>query len=172
VRSSRLPSGSFFSKTFKQKLVTTSSTHAEMRAAFQLIKNIVFINYLCQEIHRPISLPATILEDTQPVIDLSGEINGKSKQCEHFLMLINFIREKVEEGLVEFAKVASELNFSDILTKRVVGQDFRHKSQGLMGFQPGNLRDPPVVSKRKMRICDTMHIDEGPGLSDSGASIY
>jgi hypothetical protein len=60
--------GSFFSKSCKQKLVTTSSTHAETRAAFQLIQDIIFINYLCQEINRPISLPATILEDNQPVI--------------------------------------------------------------------------------------------------------
>jgi hypothetical protein len=54
----------------------------------------------------------------------------------------------------EFAEVASELNFSDIMTKRVVGQDFCHKVQGLMGFQFGDLRVPPVFSKRKKRICD------------------
>jgi hypothetical protein len=87
-------------------------------------------------------------------------------------MLINFIREKVEGGLVEFAKVASELNFLGSLTKRVVGLNFWHKAQGLMGLQPGDLRIPPVASKVKKKICDGVHFDGVPGLSDSGASIY
>ena len=141
--------GSFYSKSCKQKLVTTSSTHAEMRAAFQLVQEIVFVVTLCEELCRPISLPVIVFEDNQPVIDLSGELNGKTKQCKHFLMLVNYIRERVEEGLVNFEKIASELNHSDILTKRVVGQDFRHKSQGIMGLKPGDLRIPPVASKRK-----------------------
>ena len=146
--------GSFYSKSTKQKLVTTSSTHAEMRAVFQLVQDVVFVVNLCEELVRPIFLPAIILEDNQPVIDLGGEISGKSKQCKHFLMLINYIRERVEEGLIRYEKVAAEKNHSDILTKRVVGQDFHHKAQGLMGLEPGEQLIQPVASKRKRKSCD------------------
>jgi hypothetical protein len=160
--------GSFYSKSSKQKLVTTSSTHAEARAAFQLIQDIVFVVHLCKELHRPISLPVIVLEDNQPLIDLSGEISGKTKQSKHFLMLINYIREKVEEGLIEFKKVASELNHSDVLTKRVVGQDFRYKAQGLLGLQPGEMRVPSVACKRKKGVGEGVHFDVGPAIADAG----
>jgi hypothetical protein len=161
--------GTFYSKSSKQKLVTTSSTHAEARAAFQLVQEIVFVVKLCEELCRPISLPVIVLEDNQPLIDLSGEISGKTKQCKHFLMLINYIRERVEEGIIQFQKVASELNHSDILTKRVVGQDFRHKAQGLMGLIPGEMRVPPIASKRKKSPGEGVHFDVGPALSDAGS---
>jgi hypothetical protein len=156
--------GTFYSKSSKQKLVTTSSTHAEARAAFQLVQEIVFVVKLCEELCRPISLPVIVLEDNQPLIDLSGEISGKTK-----LMLRNYIRERVEEGIIQFQKVASELNHSDILTKRVVGQDFRHKAQGLMGLIPGEMRVPPIASKRKKSPGEGVHFDVGPALSDAGS---
>ena len=39
--------GTFYSKSSKQTLVTTSSTHAEMRALYQLILDIIFLIHLC-----------------------------------------------------------------------------------------------------------------------------
>ena len=63
--------GSFYAKSVKEKLLATSSTHAEMRALFTLVLDIIFTVYLCEEIGRPIALPAIVFEDNQPVIDLS-----------------------------------------------------------------------------------------------------
>jgi hypothetical protein len=65
-------------------------------------------------------------------------------------------------------KVASELNHSDVLTKRVIGQDFRHKAQGLMGLQPGEMRVPPVASKRKRGVGEGVQFDLGPAVGDAG----
>jgi hypothetical protein len=49
--------GSFYSKSSKQKLVATSSTHAEIRSLYTLILDIIYIVHLCQEVGRPIDLP-------------------------------------------------------------------------------------------------------------------
>ena len=109
--------GSFYSKSSKQTQATTSSTHAEMRALYQAILDIIYVINLCNELHRPVTLPATIMEDNQPVIDLTADLSSRSKKCKHFLILVNFVREQVHQGIVELRKVPTKENLSDILTK-------------------------------------------------------
>jgi hypothetical protein len=50
-------------------------------------------------------------------------------------MLINYIRESVDGGLIEIRKVDTEDNLADILTKIVTGQSFRHKAHALLGAE-------------------------------------
>jgi hypothetical protein len=51
--------GCFYSKSAKQQLVTTSSTHAEMRALYSLAIDTVCLVYLCEELGQSLELPAT-----------------------------------------------------------------------------------------------------------------
>jgi hypothetical protein len=127
--------GVFYAKSSKQTLVTTSSTHAEMRALYQLILEIVYVVNLCEEMGRPVSLPAIVLEDNQPVIDLSKDLTKLSKKCKHFLMLVNYVREQVASGLVAITKVPTEDNLADILTKILAGSEFVEKAEHLLGMQ-------------------------------------
>jgi hypothetical protein len=131
--------GTFYSKSMKQTLMTTSSTHAEMRALYQLILEIIYIINLCDELDRPLTLPAIVMEDNQPVIDLSTDLTKRSKKCKHFLMLINFVREQVESGLIEIHKIPTEDNLADILTKIVTGWQFIEKAEPLLGMTFANL---------------------------------
>jgi hypothetical protein len=57
--------GTFYSKSGKQTLVTTSSTHAEMRALFSLVVDLIFVVNLCEELGRPLEMPCIVLEDNQ-----------------------------------------------------------------------------------------------------------
>ena len=52
--------GTFYSKSSKQQLVSTSSTHSEIRALQSLVVDIIFIVELCKELVREIKLPVTI----------------------------------------------------------------------------------------------------------------
>jgi hypothetical protein len=133
--------GTFYSKSSKQTLVTTSSTHAEMRALYTLIIDILFVIGLCNDLARPITLPAIIMEDNQPVIDITSDLSARSKKCKHFLMLIHYIKEQIEAGLVELNKVNTLGNRADILTKIVVGNEFRRKSLELLGIEV----DPMII---------------------------
>ena len=128
--------GTFYSKSSKQSLISTSSTHAEARALYVLIQDVVYVHHLCEELRRPLLLPAVVLEDNQPLIDLSAEFSGKSKRCKHFLMLVHYIREKVEEGLIRIAKIPSKDNWADIYTKVVVGGDFQRAADHILGEMP------------------------------------
>jgi histone deacetylase 1/2 len=127
--------GTFYVKSTKQQLVATSSTHAEVRALYQLIIDIIYVINLCDELHRPIQLPAVVLEDNQPAIDLTTSLTGRIKKCKHFLMLISFIREQVAEGLISIQKVPTEENYADLLTKILTGMAFEDKAEYLLGIQ-------------------------------------
>ena len=127
--------GVFYAKSAKQTLVTTSSTHAEMRALYQLILDIIYVVNLCEEMGRPVSLPAIVFEDNQPVIDLTKDLTKLSKKCRHFLMLVNYVREQVTTGLIALTKVPTEDNLADILTKILAGSEFVEKAEHLLGMQ-------------------------------------
>ena len=125
---------SFYSKSNKQQLVATSSTHAEVKALYQLITDLIFLINLCDEIGRSIELPAIIFEDNNPAVQLSGSLSSRIKRSKHFLMLINFIRHHVMLGLIEVRKVATEENVADVLTKPLSWREFRPKAARLLGI--------------------------------------
>jgi hypothetical protein len=125
--------GSFYSKSSKQQLVSTSSTQSEIRALQTVIVEIIFIIELCKELGRPILLPAIIFEDNAAVIALSKEMTSRAKRCKHFLMAINYIREQVQLGLVQVDKIATEFNRADLLTKILTGFSFRSNAELLLG---------------------------------------
>ena len=127
-------SGSFFSKSIKQSLVTTSSTHAEVKALYQLVVDIVFVINLCDEIGRPISLPAVVFEDNSPTVQLAGDISARVKKSKHFVMLVDFIRQHVVMGLLEVKKIASDENIADVLTKALDWKQFAPKAAKLLGM--------------------------------------
>jgi hypothetical protein len=126
--------GTFYVRSKKQTLVATSSTHAEVRALYQLVIDIVFVVNLCDELQRSIELPAVVLEDNQPAIDLSQSLSGRVNKCKHFLMLVHYIREQVAAGLIEISKVPTEENVADLLTKGLTGQSFLQKADHLLGI--------------------------------------
>lgn len=126
--------GTFYAKSSKQQLVSTSSTHAETRALYTLVQDIKFIVDLCADIRFPLHLPALVMVDNTPMkLMCSGEAVGM-KKCKHFLMLIAYIREQVQQGLLQIRKVPTTQNIADILTKPVVGQDFKTKASQLLGW--------------------------------------
>ena len=109
--------GTCYSKCMKQSTVATSSTHAETIACFTLIKDIIFVDCICNEIGRPIKLPVTILENNDALITLINQDGGISKRAKHFLMLIRYCREQVSNRLVHIEHVNSE-KMSLILDQR------------------------------------------------------
>jgi hypothetical protein len=79
--------GCFYAKSGKQTLVATSSTHAEMRALYSCVVDIIFVIHLCAELGRPLALPCVIMQENQPVLDLTtADVTARVKRCKHFLM--------------------------------------------------------------------------------------
>jgi hypothetical protein len=127
----------FYGKSCKQPTVMSSTSGAEQRALFQLTQEIVFVVGLCQEIGHPIKLPVKIYEDNQSTLLLSTRLTGQLKKSRHFLMLVYYVKEQVERGVVSIEYIQSELNVADILTKAIFGRDFVYKRQRILGLQVG-----------------------------------
>ena len=98
------PTGSFISKSKKQKLISTSAMHAETRAVYYLIQTLINIYVILIELQLPISLPIIVFEDNEALIYSTTVITAKNKHCRHFIMLVNFIKEQVQHGLFKFIK--------------------------------------------------------------------
>jgi hypothetical protein len=60
------PNGTFYNRSAKQTLVSTSSIHAKLRALYTLVKDILFNIYICSEVNIPLSV---IMEDNSAVCD-------------------------------------------------------------------------------------------------------
>ena len=80
--------GTFYSKSLKQQLVSTSSTQSEIRALQSLVVDIIFIVELCKELARQTKLPVIVFEGNGAVTALSREMTSRAKRCKHFLMII------------------------------------------------------------------------------------
>jgi hypothetical protein len=125
--------GSFFSKSAKQTLVATSSTHAEARALYTLLTDVHYVLALCTDLGRPIKLPVNVYEDNNSVIQLCDDAH--IKKSKHYLMLLNYIKEQIQSGTIQLLYVATEENPADTLSKPLQGRDFDHKTSRIMGPQ-------------------------------------
>ena len=148
--------GPYYCKSQKQSVVTTSSTHSEMRAFFTAVTDYVLVEQITAEVGRPLVPPAIVNEDNAPVITVLSREQALPKACKHFMMLINYARELIADGLIEPRKVLTWENFSDILTKHVYGQDYQYKAQQVLGPQPGESLLVPYAPKPKMLAKDTV----------------
>ncbi len=124
--------GCFFSKSSKQSLVSTSSTHAEARALYALLQDIIYIVTLCNDLQIKLKFPIQIYEDNFPVIQLTTHLAPKAKKCKHFIMLLNFIQEYVDNGLIRIDHIDTNDNLADILTKLLHGKERKRKASLLL----------------------------------------
>ena len=74
------------------------------------------------------------MEDNSAVITISNDETGYLKKCKHFLMLINYVKEQVNLGLIALHKVDGKINNSDTLTKKLRDNSFAPKTDSIMGL--------------------------------------
>ena len=131
------PSSFFYSKSTKQKLFATSSTHAEIKSLFELTTTLVFLKHLFDELNRPIKLTMEVHGDNQPMIDLVSSTFGRMGKSKHYYVMIQWLRQQVEDGLIRMNKVPPETNVANVLTKIVTGSEFYRSFHQIMGCDNG-----------------------------------
>lgn len=139
--------GSFYCKSSKQTLVATSSTHAEAKALYSLITDVMYVVQLCKDLKQPLHSPATIYEDNLSVIQLCDDAH--LKKSKHYLMTINYLKEAVELGAIKLIHVDTNLNPADALSKPLSGPPFIYKTKQFMGYEPDEAHLPPPLPKRR-----------------------
>ena len=112
--------------------VATSTTISELDGAYNCLTQMLWEDGMLKSF-RITSGPFILYVDNKAVVEL---VNGDKQidRTKHEAVRIEFIREKVKKGIVEFRLVSSGSNISDIFTKALGATLFgRHVSS--MGME-------------------------------------
>ena len=77
-----------------QSLLCLSSTEAELYAAVEATKDIVFLRAILEELGFPQLIPTTLYVDNLSMITLASKFSGNAKWVKHFLVRINYMIEQ------------------------------------------------------------------------------
>lgn len=115
----------------KQKTVALSTTEAEFVAASESAKEILWLQQIMADLGDSFKC-VTLYVDNQSAIRL---INNPvyHKRTKHIDVKYNFIREKVELGLIKINYVSSKEQLADILTKALSTQIFVYLRDQIFG---------------------------------------
>jgi hypothetical protein len=112
----------------RQKTVSLSTCEAEYVAAAEAAKEAVWLKGFINDLNVPYAVTKVpLLIDNNSALKLSRnpEFHGRTK---HIALKHHFLREKVEEGEIETARIGTKDNLSDILTKglpKIAHEDLR-----------------------------------------------
>ena len=119
-------------KSRGQKCVTLSSTEAEFVALSEAAKEIKFVVQVLRSMKMQVKMPIVVRVDNVGAIGLSKNLST-SQRTKHIDVRYHFVREFVEEKMIEIVFVRSEENHADIFTKNVSGDVFEKHAKHFVG---------------------------------------
>jgi Reverse transcriptase (RNA-dependent DNA polymerase) len=127
-----LGTGLIYSRSYKLKIITLSSTESEQCAASDLVKIGKYLNELCQNVHIPIK-PCALLQDNTSTMSLN-EKDGNFARNAHLLIRHNYIKEAIIEGEIQTEYQNTEAMYTDLLTKPPENKTRLDKDMKAMGM--------------------------------------
>ena len=117
-----------------QKLITLSSTEAELVETVSAAKMVKYVRSTLMELTGAQNLePTTLFEDNQPVLHiLDVESKGVKKRARHISARWFAVREWQEAGEIKLAKVDTKGNLADVMTKALPTMTFEHLRDGMV----------------------------------------
>ena len=109
--------GVFHARSQKQKMVTLSSTEAEVYAAIECTKDIIFFRDLLAELGYAQLTPTTLHVDNKSTIALSQPLTGEHRKVRHFMARLRFLIEQVEKQVIRLEHLEGTSHPSDVLSK-------------------------------------------------------
>ena len=126
-----LGAGCFLAKSSKQKIVTKSSTEAELVAITDCLGDLIFVRNLL--LYQGYDVPALFLfQDNKSTIVLC-EKGGAGHRTKHIKIRNFFVKEKLDDGEVAIRWLKTELMIADVLTKPLQGATFKAFTDLLTG---------------------------------------
>ena len=126
-----LGAGCILAKSSKQKIVTKSSTEAELVAITDCLGDLTFVRDLL--LYQGYDVPALFLfQDNKSTIVLC-EKGGAGHRTKHIKIRNFFVKEKLDDGEVVIRWIRTELMIADVLTKPLQGATFKAFTDLLTG---------------------------------------
>ncbi|KAJ0519053.1 putative RNA-directed DNA polymerase [Helianthus annuus] len=102
----------------KQKVVALSSAEAEFRGIVRGITEVLWLKKLLTEFGFPPTIATEIMCDNKAAIQIS-ENPVQHDRTKHIEIDRNFIKEKIDTGIIKLPFIRSKLQLADVLTKAV-----------------------------------------------------
>jgi hypothetical protein len=119
----------------KQKLVSTSSTEAELIALSEATKEVVWTRNILNDLGFPQILPTTIEQDNTSAITLAengSKAKGRSRSVD---IKFFWVKEKIDQGDVALVHVGTDELVADGLTKPIMGAKFKMWRDAILGVR-------------------------------------
>jgi hypothetical protein len=117
-------SGPVFVRSVKQKIVTKSSTEAELVALSDEAGTLLHVKEFISE--QGYSVDLVIAQDNQSTISLINENKQGSMRTKHINVRYFWLRERIRNNELKILYVPTGAMFADILTKPLQGSLFQH----------------------------------------------
>jgi hypothetical protein len=125
--------GPVFAKSGKQKIVTKSSTEAELVGLSDSASPAIHLrNWLMAQGYE--MGPVTIYQDNMSCMALIKRGSPASERSRHISIRHFWLKEKITDGVVAIEHLGTEQMFSNVLTKPVQGAQFIAERQGLTNW--------------------------------------
>jgi hypothetical protein len=108
----------FYSRSFKQKLVSRSSTEAEIQALDQAVVEVEWLRWLLHELGYAPKDPTIVFQDNMSCIQIANGEADPSPRTRHYAMRYFYVKQAVEEHSVVLKYLATTDHTADILTKQ------------------------------------------------------
>jgi Reverse transcriptase (RNA-dependent DNA polymerase) len=117
-------------KSKTQQCTTLSSTESEYVALTSCVNEVIYIRNILTSLGIEVELPMTIFVDNTGAIHLSNNWST-APRTKHISLRYHYVRELIEQGVIEIKFVRSEENVSDIFTKNLRQELFEKHQLGL-----------------------------------------
>jgi hypothetical protein len=117
-----------------QKSVTLLSSEAEYVALSEVCAEIMFIKQVLEFLKVKVELPIVVNVDNVGAIYLASNATT-SQRTRHIDVRYHFVRDYVEDGVVQIVFVRSEDNDADMFTKNVSKDVYKRHMEKYMGDQ-------------------------------------
>jgi hypothetical protein len=129
-----LGKGAFYVQSCKQKIVSKSSTEAEIVAVSDGLSEVIWArNFL---LGQGVRLgPAVVYQDNKSTMALIAKGRSTSSRTKHINIRYFFVKDRVESGEIVIKYAPTEDMLADLLTKPLQGELFRKLRHSLLNLR-------------------------------------
>jgi len=129
-----LGKGPIYVKSSKQKLMSKSSTEAELIGVSDMLPQVIWTRaFLAQQGYS--CGPATVFQDNQSTIVLANKGFSTSEKTRHIAIRYFFVKDRIDAGEVSVQYLCTEDMLADVMTKPLQGSLFRKLRSLLMNYK-------------------------------------
>ena len=125
--------GAIYGKSSKQKIVTKSSTEAELVGATDSASQLLHVSHFMEAQGHPVE-PVVFHQDNQSTITLVKKGRSTNERTRHIHVRYFFLTDKIRSGEIKIEYTPTEEMLADILTKPLQGELFRKMRSELLGL--------------------------------------